>query len=462
MGTFTISQSQSSANLFLIPSADGCNIDLTPVGEANNWECVDDAISSADDDTTYVESHSTNTKYDLYALPNHTTETGTINYVQLFGRAKSQGYAQHQDGIFKLIITDDACGNIYKSDDIDLTTSYANCSKVWILNPRTSIAFTWNDIDNIQAGLECDSPEVSGANEILTIRPNAAGDVTQLTPAGDTPNWKCVDDITKDDMSTVVKILYGESAEYDLYNLTNHTTESGPISKIVVFAWVYIYDAGLVDIKTVIKTGGSTFYDEQTPAADNTWILMSTEYAVNPDSAIAWTWGDIDALQAGIYLNPPTVNPDSFVACTQVYVAVHHTEDVSPEIRTTQVYAKVNYTPPATTCTLNKPEEISVDHSENVKMLNFWNGTREVYGLNRSNKSMVLNGSEYQTDSCNKACPCERITCVRNMGKDGSPITITGLRALFNNTYRIRSFGWRHISDKPEYYEWILELEYDD
>jgi len=122
----------------------------------------------------------------------------------------------------------------------------------------------------------------------------------------------------------------------------------------------------------------------------------------------------------------------------------------------------VNYTPPSGSCTPNKPEHISVDHTENIKMLNFWDGSREVYGLNRSGKSMVLVGSEYQSDTCDSTCPCEHITCMREMGKDGSIITISGLRSLFNGEFRIRSFGWKHISKKPEYYEWILELEYAD
>jgi len=51
---------------------------------------------------------------------------------------------------------------------------------------------------------------------------------------------------------------------------------------------------------------------------------------------------------------------------------------------------------------------------------------------------------------------------MKEMGKDGSKITISGLRSLFNGEFKIRSFGWKHISKKPELYEWILELEYDD
>lgn len=467
MGTFTIIQPRASADLYLSPSANGCNIDLTPVGEAANWECVDDDRITPDEDATYVYSSSpTDLEYDLYELPNHTTETGVINYTQVFARARSSPLSQHEDGIYKILATENACGDIYKSNDINLTTSYSTHNTVWAVNPRTATTWTWADIDNLQIGLECNSPEVNNVVEILTLRPTAAGDVTQLIPAGDAPNWKCVDDVTKDDMTTVVKTIYGvypgyDTTFYDLYNLTNHTTETGSISKIVVFAWVYAYDSRNGQAVTAIKIGGNTYYGTNPEQNNYCWKLISTEYALNPDTSAAWTWTNIDDLQGGVRLVEP-YEIDGYDVCTQVYVAVYHTEQISPQIRTTQCYAKINYTPPDTECTLSKPEEISVNHSMNIKMLNFWNGTREVYSLNRSGKSMVLTGSEYQSDTCDSACPCEHITCMRDMGKDGSTITISGLRSLFNGDFKIRSFGWKHISEKPEYYEWILELEYND
>jgi hypothetical protein len=115
---------------------------------------------------------------------------------------------------------------------------------------------------------------------------------------------------------------------------------------------------------------------------------------------------------------------------------------------------KVNYTPDASTCSLSRPEEISTNHSRNIKMLNFWNGTREVYDVNRSGKSMVLTGGEVYAGSC------DTILCIRNMGRDGNIVTISELAlTYFNGDYRITSFGWRKISEKPERYKWILELE---
>jgi len=55
---------------------------------------------------------------------------------------------------------------------------------------------------------------------------------------------------------------------------------------------------------------------------------------------------------------------------------------------------------------------------------------------------------------------CAQIICVRNMTRDGTVVTISGLNpTYFNGEYRINSFGWNKISEKPENYDWILELE---
>jgi len=102
---------------------------------------------------------------------------------------------------------------------------------------------------------------------------------------------------------------------------------------------------------------------------------------------------------------------------------------------------------------LQNPNEVSTDHSRNVKMLNFWNGDREVYDLERSGKSMILKGIEWED-------ACTTIQCVRDMGLNGSDITLSNLTPdCFNGTYKIVSFGWKQVSKAPEVFEWILQLE---
>jgi len=174
------------------------------------------------------------------------------------------------------------------------------------------------------------------------------------------------------------------------------------------------------------------------------------------DTAAAWTLAEVQALQAGIGLYGDGTH---YATCSRCYIVIGATTNVSPEIKTCQSYLKVNYTPDDTVCYLPKPQQVSTNHARNVQMLNFWNGEREVYDVNRSGKSMVLTG-EITDGNPDVTNACDQIMCVRDMARDGTTITISGLNPVyFNGEYRINSFGWRKIGEKPENYEWILDLE---
>jgi len=51
--------------------------------------------------------------------------------------------------------------------------------------------------------------------------------------------------------------------------------------------------------------------------------------------------------------------------------------------------------------------------------------------------------------------------CVRDMGINGADVEIDDFSfCAFNGKFKIRSFGWDKISEKPIVYKWYLELEY--
>ena len=56
--------------------------------------------------------------------------------------------------------------------------------------------------------------------------------------------------------------------------------------------------------------------------------------------------------------------------------------------------------------------------------------------------------------------PCMRIECVKDLGKNGDDVVIADLGFTeFNDTFKIRSFGWKEVSQRPSVFDWILELE---
>jgi len=127
---------------------------------------------------------------------------------------------------------------------------------------------------------------------ILTLRPNAAGDVTELDPTAGS-NWQNVDEVVADEGTTVVG-SWSYTLIRDLYNLPNHTSEQEVINSVTVYARCGSGNA----IKTIIKTGGTEYFGiENEPP---TWTTYSTIYNTNPNTGAAFTWTDIDNLQIGV------------------------------------------------------------------------------------------------------------------------------------------------------------------
>lgn len=758
MGKFKITQSPASKDIYLYPESNGCVNDCFPIGDIPNYKCVDDEYNALEPETTYVFMDGASTVSELYTMENHGTITGTINYVKVCDKAKSDKYPPHINADYKVMISNNGvCSYYARSGSMPLCTGYGSFEYAWLENPWTTTDWTWDDIDNLQAGFECSSPSV--VMSPFPIIPTDDGDRTDITSvttgyehweavAQDKPYaevfeagaaWKydlykyikaasygtqtrgilyhngyvfsaCLGDgvyvhkwngeqleyVTNQDdgglaegwatdgtyyylanateiiaytfdgesltlkaranttNNTTIHIIYkdgyiylGDASNIEAWSFNGATfteidtasvgaavegiyhdgtylyvTTSG--GKIFAFSFdgtnlteldqdqqaldrgenfervsgdgTYIYACAVMDgvyaysfdgttltyitrkddggsyygveaygdyifctveaaqdqlrayafdgvAFTVVGTnfnmpGGHIMWDimanadgylfttypnaemyvfsgsafvkiadveeDNTPkylddnivsvtvvakmgkdpsAADGADIRgcfniktggaefnTSTDYytlesiqryyahtwTTNPNTLAAWTLAEVQALQAGVGLYGTGTK---YATCSRCYIVIGASTVAYPEIHTCRTYMKVNYSPDASVCTLPKPQEISTNHARNVKMINFWNGDREVYDVNRSGKSMVLTGS--MTDgNPDVTDACAQIMCVRDMTRNGAVVTISGLNPIyFNGDYRINSFGWNKISEKPENYDWILELE---
>lgn len=130
----------------------------------------------------------------------------------------------------------------------------------------------------------------------LTIRPNAAGDSTGWTANGDTANYLCVDEASSDEDTTYVSCTLQNKE--DLYNLEAHTTQTEAISNVRVYTRAKLAAAGDDQITIEVKTGG-TVYSGTTVSLTTTYADYYSDWATNPQTGSAWTWAQIDALQAG-------------------------------------------------------------------------------------------------------------------------------------------------------------------
>ena len=141
----------------------------SPPGSAH-WDCCNE--DPPDNDTSYVETNSAAWKYEAYNLEDH-TGSGTINWVRVYVRAKllSPGTS-----IIRTLIR--TYNTNYESDDITLSASYQNNYTQYDTNPNTGLAWTWAEIDSLQAGA---SGKLSGN---VNIRMTAVWVIVGYSPVG--------------------------------------------------------------------------------------------------------------------------------------------------------------------------------------------------------------------------------------------------------------------------------------
>ena len=179
----------------LLPDGVGTTTQLSPspgTGE-ENWEDVDDSVDSPDDDTTRVQTDQITYQKDTYATANHTEGHGKITKVTVNFRAmRSDNTTSGQaKAVIRTHDTD------YEGSVKELTTSYADYSEEWTLNPNTSDNWTWSEVDALEAGVALKREGTSGdvrctqvyaevTYEYIPISGNVpTGDLFEVTPHAD-------------------------------------------------------------------------------------------------------------------------------------------------------------------------------------------------------------------------------------------------------------------------------------
>ena len=172
-------------------------------------------------------------------------------------------------------------------------------------------------------------PVISSAT--LTLRPNGAGDETNITlqTLSGTFHYDKVDEVVADENATMV-YTSAIGWERDLYALPNHSSESGTIKSVKVYARCWAFgDPTQASLKIAVKTGGTVYAGEEQTITIS-WANYSTTWALNPGTGLPWTWAEIDALQAGVSLRQcrtTGIVGQKATYCTQVFVEVTYGVD---------------------------------------------------------------------------------------------------------------------------------------
>lgn len=460
MSTFTISQAPVTKNLFLYPNG-GTNIyQHTMSSCVSNYECVDDEWGYNDDDETYVYRTAISRGTDMYTLGNHTSETGTINSVLIYSRAKSHIYQQHSTGTYAILAR--LGTTTVKSTRCNITTDYNLF--YYVLNSTPSgAAWDWNAVDNLMIGFHSSSPTVTGYPSKFYFYPNAAGDTTEFAyVVGASYHWDAVNDIEPDEGITEIQTgcpAYPGYSFYktDLFHCTNHTTQAGTINSIDIIARIngcYAKHHVCIKMPSVATDYKPSGYASGTHCHYKDWVY---NWASTP-TGVTWKWADIDALQIGIRSQLWFFSDAcGSMSCTQLYGIVNYLADVNPEIRTTQLYAVVNYTPGSSTTVLNKPSSYTFNHGRNIFTHNWWNGTRTVRDNKRGNKTLDMTGIEYDTTTSTAST---RLHNVKLLMDNKQYVTFSGLNDVnLNTTWMIASFNYDRDKNNTNIYNWVMTCE---
>ena len=143
--------------------------------------------------------------------------------------------------------------------------------------------------------------ELDLRHDVLTLRPNGAGDSAQNAPYPDSgeANWEDVDEEVADDDTTYVKANSGETDD-DLYAIPT-TSLSGTINSVTIYTRVKEEQGNSAEAWALLKTH-ATVYTGNGHLDDSDWTTHSDVWTTNPNTGSAWTWDEINALQIGIRL----------------------------------------------------------------------------------------------------------------------------------------------------------------
>jgi len=154
----------------------------------------------------------------------------------------------------------------------------------------------------------------------VIIRP-VSNYAIQLSCAGATYNWDCVDDVTPDEDTTFVH-TDSTSWQRDLYELSD-VSFVDTINSVTVWIRCRSTDSSYpVYVRTYIQTY-NTEYVGTSYSAPISHTNYSTTYTVNPYTKQPWTLSEVNSLRAGVGIQCSSSKYYGY--CTQVYVAIDYT-----------------------------------------------------------------------------------------------------------------------------------------
>lgn len=148
---------------------------------------------------------------------------------------------------------------------------------------------------------------------------------TALSMRNSTSNWEAVADSVDN-----TNVYNSGGWLFDIYDLPDvSSTATGTISRVSVR--IYVRAVATVNqnsARTYLRIGGTDYTDGFQVPTDDTWDWRVHNYDTNPATGLAWTWADIDALQAGVGLrDSDSTAATSETRCTRVNIRITYNNE---------------------------------------------------------------------------------------------------------------------------------------
>jgi len=155
------------STLILRPNSDSHRGLISSSG-ADHYALVDETSLNEADYVWVDGGASSQTLYDTFGYPDHSTESETINSVTVKAYCKKAVTGTDASNV-RIRPQVSIGGTGYYGAAQNLTSSTALYTKAWTTNPATSSAWSWTNIDNLIAGIELTSHYTDKNNNVDAI-----------------------------------------------------------------------------------------------------------------------------------------------------------------------------------------------------------------------------------------------------------------------------------------------------
>jgi hypothetical protein len=139
-----------------------------------------------------------------------------------------------------------------------------------------------------------------GDGHIVMLSPNAAGDVAQLTRGGTNSgsDYGQVDEVPPNGDTDY--LWHDTAGMYTLLGMSTYTLAANEsVRRVYVEGRVREEAANGDSVQMGLKTHSAEYWGSNQPVTTTYRRILGDEYLVNPNTGVAWTQAELDALQAG-------------------------------------------------------------------------------------------------------------------------------------------------------------------